>query len=110
MQTPQKATATGTVAARSPDQVRRVAQTEQLAAFLLHHYHLNADDKMGSGQFSVEVKGNRQVAEHLGISHDDLERSYETLSKDNVIKRHGEYRIEILNKARLTELASKAKH
>jgi Crp-like helix-turn-helix domain len=109
MQTPQKGTATGTMAAGTPVQVRHAAQTEKLAAFLLHHHHLHADGKLASGQFFVDLKGNRQVAEHLGISHEDLERGYETLSKEQVIKRHGEYRVEILNKARLSEIASKSK-
>jgi hypothetical protein len=109
MQTPQKGTVIGTNAGTLPGQFRHAAQTERLAAFLLHHHHLTTGDKLGPGQFTVELKGNRQVAEHLGISHEDLEQGYEMLSKQQLIKRHGEYRVEILNRARLSEIASKAK-
>jgi hypothetical protein len=109
MQAPQKVPGFGTVAAKSPASVRTTAHAEKLASFLLHHHHLNAGTKTGANQFSVDVKGNRNVAEHLQISHDELESAYEELLREKAIRRHGEYRVEILDKARLTQLGSNAK-
>ena len=109
MQTPHKAANLAPTAMKTHSPERPNAKIEKLAAFIQHHHHLKEASKSADNHSIVELRGNKHVAEHLHISVAELEHGYETLSKDQVIKRHGEYRIEILNKAQLAELAKHAK-
>ena len=108
MATPQKAESHTPAAVKTAATGQSHAHIEKLAAFIQHHYHIKDASKAADAHV-VELKGNKHVAEHLGISVAELERGFEALTKDQAIKRHGEYRVEIINKSRLAEIAKRAK-
>lgn len=109
MSTPQKSPAPVSNHGQPSNGTKHQEHVEKLAAFIQHH-HNKGDGKAIDGRHFIEVKGNdKHVAEHLGISTHDLELSYATLAKEGLVKRHGESRVEILNKARLSDLAKRAR-
>lgn len=108
MSTPQKTPAPTSNHNKSATHPKHLGHVEKLAAFIQHH-HLKGDAKSIDGRYFVDVKhDNKHVASHLGMSVQELEASYATLTKDGLIKRHGEHRIEILHKIHLLELSKRA--
>ena len=112
MNTSHKTAAVSTSLGKSPAHNSPSTATQELAAFIKHHHHLNSKalDKHSQAHAFVDVKGNKHVAEHLGISEETLELSYEALAKELAIKRHGENRVEIVNATRLAAIAKGEKH
>lgn len=109
MQTHQKASKHEPNQGQKPTQPSHPVIAEKLAAFIQLHHHKETA-KSTDGRHFVELKGDdKHVAEHLGITTGDLELSYGALTKDLVVKRHGAHRIEILNSAKLAEMAKRSK-
>ena len=109
MQSTQKAATHTPTAGKTAVAEVSAAKIQKLAAHIEHHHHHKEGSKPGDASYFVELKGNKHVSEHLGISIVELEQCYMVLSKDLVVKRHGEHRVEILNKSRLAEIAKHAK-
>ncbi len=78
----------------------------RLATFLAHLNYANGQDRaQGDGSF-IDVKHtDAEVARYLVMSMPALEQGYAELTRQGVVRRHGPYRIEILNRSRLSELA-----
>ncbi|HVZ05997.1 helix-turn-helix domain-containing protein [Hyphomicrobium sp.] len=84
---------------------RYVPHLGKLATFIEHHGHIN-DSGRNQDHNIIEVRRtDAEIAFHLGISMEALDRCFSELVRQNVIRLRSANQIEILNNARLAEIA-----
>ena len=82
---------------------------EKLAALIQHRLYHTETLGTADGRLVVQLNRDNRVADQLCISVDELERSYEALARELIVKRLRGYRVEILNDSQLAAIAKGAK-
>jgi hypothetical protein len=78
----------------------------KLATFVERHLYSDNNDKVPNAGCIIEIRRtDAEIAYYLGISMAALEQCFAELIRQDVIRFRGAHQIEILSKARLTELA-----
>ena len=105
MQTPQNIDRPISLKSKEPPTHSKYAlHIARLAAFLQHHEHLNPHAREKANVIEVR-RSDAEIAFHLGISMVALEQCFSELLRQNIIRLRGAFQIEILNSARLSDLA-----
>jgi hypothetical protein len=105
MQTPENIANPLSFVGKEPRKSRYTPHLAKLAAFIEHHRYLGAD-RDGRKDIIEVRRTDADIAFHLGISMAALEQCFAELIRQNVIRLRSAYQIEILSKARLSELAN----
>src|SRR5690348_17056940 len=107
MQTPENVAKLIPFKGREPTSTSKYApHLAKLATFVERHLHSGKSDPLPNAGCIVEIRRtDAEIAYYLGISMTALEQCFAELIRQNVIRFRGAHQIEILSKARLTELA-----
>lgn len=107
MQTPENVAKLIPFRSREPSSPSKYApHLAKLATFVERHVQADKNDRTPNTGCIVEIRRtDAEIAYYLGISMTALEQCFAELIRQDVIRFRGAHQIEILSKARLTELA-----